>query len=80
MSLSDKEITSDIDNIDSYVSNLDEVVNVDEVVQSGEIKSDVKKGRGKRSAHGNKKGSGSVYRSLHSDLKSHRSDVDVGKE
>ncbi|CAG8543730.1 27625_t:CDS:2 [Gigaspora margarita] len=75
-----EEITSDIDNIDAYVPNLDKVVNLNKVIWSSEIKDDVKKGRGKKSAYSNKKGSGYVNRSLHSDLKSCSSDADIGKE
>ncbi|CAG8789499.1 4706_t:CDS:2, partial [Racocetra fulgida] len=65
---------SDTDNIDSCASKLNEVIDIDEVneideiVQDGEIKNAVKRG----SRH--------VSRSLYSSLKSHSSDIDVDKK
>ncbi|CAG8626658.1 5134_t:CDS:2, partial [Dentiscutata heterogama] len=50
-----EDVISDIDNIDNHISNFDEIIDVDNVVQENEIKGDIKKERDKRSMHGNKK-------------------------
>ncbi|CAG8795670.1 3077_t:CDS:2 [Gigaspora margarita] len=82
MPLSDKGVgtlASDNNLSSNYVPNLDEVIDVDEVIQSCEIKGNVKKERGKRGVRSNKKASGCASRSLCSSLKSCSSDVVLGR-